>query len=55
MDIQRQICHFSERRDHRRPNGDVRDKVTVHYINVQHGSATFSYGLNSRCQMGKIR
>ena len=54
VDIKRHIGDPAQRLHHRRANGDIGNKVPVHHIYMQQGSASCQCCLNFFCQAGKI-
>ena len=55
MDIERQLSDFSERRHDRRTDGQIRNEMPVHDIDMEEVSPRPFHGRHLVCQSGKVR
>ena len=52
--VERNIHSLAQRRDHRRPDGNVGHKVTIHHIDMEQGGATSHRSVGILSQAGEI-
>ncbi len=53
--VEGQVSRLAQGLDYGRPNGEVRDEMAVHDIDMNHGGATFGGTTDLVRQMGEIR
>ena len=52
--VERQLCHFTERLDDRRSDGEVRNEMPIHDVDMNHTRTTFAGGMHMLAKPGKI-
>ena len=55
VNVQLEARDFANGSDHRRPDGQIRDKVAVHHVQMQHGGAAPLDLGDLLAQAGEIR
>ena len=53
--VQRKVRHRTQRLHHRRPKGDIRDKMSVHHIDVDDASTASLGCLHLIGEMSEVR